>query len=111
MFIKISFFILLISTIITFIYKTGKKAKETEIIKNNNKLRKKYNEKKLIILMIFLTSCKTVSISTACPEIQFYTLEEQQEVDKIRKEINNLILNKFLIDYGNLRNSLKITEY
>ena len=60
--------------------------------------------------MIFLTSCKTVNISTACPEIPFYTLEEQQEVEKIKKQVNNLVLDKFLIDYGNLRNSLRINN-
>lgn len=61
----------------------------------------------LIIPMVFLTSCRTATISTACPDIPFYTEEEQLELDRIRKEANSMLLDKVLIDYGNLREDLR----
>jgi len=54
------------------------------------------------------------NISTYCPNIQFYTIEEQRELNRIRTEVkaknvaDGLILDKFLIDYFNLREDLKI---
>jgi len=47
MLIKIGIIISLLSMFILIIYKFGKEAKETEIIKNNNILRKKYDKKKI----------------------------------------------------------------
>ena len=61
----------------------------------------------LIIPIVFLTSCRAVNISTACPDIPFYTKEEQLELERIRKEANSLLLDKVLIDYGNLREDLR----
>ena len=61
----------------------------------------------LIIPIVFLTNCKAINISTACPDIPFYTEEEQLELDRIRKEANSLLLDKVLIDYGNLREDLR----
>ena len=61
-----------------------------------------------IIVILFLTSCRKEIISTACPNYIKYTLEEQKEVDRARKQVNNITLDKFLIDYGNLREDLKI---
>ena len=61
----------------------------------------------LIVPIIFLTSCRAINISTACPDIPFYTEEEQLELDRIRKEANSLLLDKVLIDYGNLREYLR----
>lgn len=58
--------------------------------------------------MLFLTSCRKVIISNACPNYTRYTIEEQQEVDRVRKQVNNITLDRFLIDYGNLREDLKI---
>ena len=39
--------------------------------------------------------------------IQLQTEEEQLELDRIRKEANSLLLDKVLIDYGNLREYLR----
>jgi hypothetical protein len=52
--------------------------------------------------------CTKNVISTTCPPIVIYTIEEQIELDKIRTQVNNLTLDKFLIDYYNLRENLKI---
>ena len=62
----------------------------------------------LIIAILFLTNCRKEIISTACPTTPVYTIEEQREVDRARKQVNNITLDKFLIDYGNLREDLKI---
>lgn len=43
-----------------------------------------------------------------CPTIVKYTKEEQIELERVRKEINSLILDKFLIDYYNLREDIKM---
>ncbi len=61
----------------------------------------------LIIQIVFLTSCRAINISTVCPDIPFYTKEEQLELDRIRKEANSILLDKVLIDYGNLREDLR----
>jgi len=61
----------------------------------------------LIIPIVFLTNCRTTNISTACPDVPFYTEEEQIELDRIRKEVNSMLLDKVLIDYGNLREDLR----
>lgn len=64
--------------------------------------------------MLFLTNCRMANISNTCPNIQFYTIEEQREINRIRTEVkvkneaDGLILDKFLIDYFNLREDLKI---
>lgn len=67
-----------------------------------------------MIAMLFLTNCRMENISTYCPNIQFYTIEEQRELNRIRTEVktknvaDGLILDKFLIDYFNLREDLKL---
>ena len=59
------------------------------------------------VSILSLTNCRTTNISTACPDIPFYTQEEQLELDRIRKEANSMLLDKVLIDYGNLREDLR----
>ena len=58
--------------------------------------------------MLCLTSCRKVIISNACPPLVSYSAEEQKEVDRVRKQVNNITLDKFLIDYGNLRENIRI---
>lgn len=65
------------------------------------------NKTSMLLLTIFLTNCRTINISNICPDIPFYTKEEQVELDKITKQVNNALLNKVLIDYGNLREDLR----
>ena len=47
-------------------------------------------------------SCQKV-ISNSCPDIVHYTIEEQRELEKTLKEVDKAIINKYIIDSGNLR--------
>lgn len=67
----------------------------------------KINKLLAVVSILLLTNCRTTNISTACPDIPFYTQEEQLELDRIRKEANSMLLDKVLIDYGNLREDLR----
>ena len=60
----------------------------------------------LIAMMTYMISCQRV-ISNSCPNIVHYTIEEQKELEKTLKEINKPIVNKYIIDYGNLRDKIK----
>ena len=62
-------------------------------------------KKRLMILMLLLTNCKTIFFD--CPEIVNYTVEEQHEIAVILKQQNNKTLNRFFIDYYNLRNECR----
>lgn len=53
-----------------------------------------------------MTSCQRV-ISNSYPDIVHYTIEEQQKLEKTLKEINKPIINRYIIDYGNLRDKIK----
>ncbi len=53
-----------------------------------------------------MISCQKV-ISNSCPDIVHYTIEEQRELENTLKEINKPIINKYIIDYGNLRDKIK----
>lgn len=53
-----------------------------------------------------MISCQKV-ISNSCPDIVHYTIEEQKELERTLKEVNKPIINKYIIDYGNLRNKIK----
>lgn len=57
-------------------------------------------------MMTYMISCQKV-ISNSCPDIVHYTIEEQKELEKTLKEINKPIVNKYIIDYGNLRDKIK----
>ena len=57
-------------------------------------------------MMTYMISCQRV-ISNSCPDIVHYTIEEQKELEKTLKEINKPIVNKYIIDYGNLRDKIK----
>ena len=59
--------------------------------------------------MIYITSCQRV-ISNSCPDLVHYTIEEQRELEKSLKEINKLIINRYIIDYGNLRDKIRSCE-
>ena len=43
-----------------------------------------------------------------CPDIVNYTQEEQKELLNILQKENNEILNKFILDYYNLREDVRI---
>ncbi len=60
----------------------------------------------LIVIMTYMISCQRV-ISNSCPDIVHYTIEEQRELERTLKEVNKPIINKYIIDYGNLRNKIK----
>lgn len=60
----------------------------------------------LIVMMTYMISCQKV-ISSSCPDLVHYTIEEQKELEKTLKEINKPIVNKYIIDYGNLRDKIK----
>lgn len=60
-------------------------------------------------MMIYLISCQKV-ISNSYPDIVHYTIEEQKELKNILKRINKPILNKYIIDYGNLRDKLRLIK-
>lgn len=53
-----------------------------------------------------MISCQRV-ISNSCPDIVHYTIEEQRELEETLKEVDRPIINKYIIDYGNLRNKIK----
>lgn len=57
-----------------------------------------------MILILLLTSCIKASSN---PYIVNYTIQEQQELERILQQQNNPVLNRFIIDYYNLRQSLK----
>ena len=60
----------------------------------------------LIVMMTYMISCQRV-ISNSCPNIVHYTIEEQQELENTLKEINKPIVNRYIIDYGNLRDKIR----
>ena len=60
----------------------------------------------LIAMMTYMISCQRV-ISNSCPNIVHYTIEEQKELEKTLKEINKPIVNRYIIDYGNLRDKIR----
>lgn len=60
----------------------------------------------LIAMMTYMISCQRV-ISNSCPDLVHYTTEEQQELEKTLKEVNKIIINRYIIDYGNLRDKIK----
>lgn len=60
----------------------------------------------LIVMMTYMISCQKV-ISNSCPDIVHYTIEEQKELEKTLKEINKPIVNRYIIDYGNLRDKIR----
>lgn len=59
-----------------------------------------------MVMMTYLISCQKV-ISNSCPDLVHYTIEEQRELEKTLKEINKPIVNRFIIDYGNLRDKIR----
>lgn len=63
--------------------------------------------KKAILMMsiLLLTNCRKASFD--CFHLQNYTIEEQQKLSEIIQKENNIILNKFIIDYYNLRQDIK----
>lgn len=59
-----------------------------------------------MVMMTYLISCQKV-ISNSCPDLVHYTIEEQRELRNILKDINKPIVNRFIIDYGNLRDKIE----
>lgn len=59
-----------------------------------------------MVMMTYLIGCQKV-ISNSCPDLVHYTIEEQQELRNILKDINKPIVNRFIIDYGNLRDKIE----
>ena len=62
---------------------------------------------KYLILCLFLISCTQKLTYTTCYDLQNYTREEQNELASILEKNNSVILNKFIIDYYNLRQDIK----
>lgn len=60
---------------------------------------------RILILLLFFTNCKTIIFD--CPGIVNYTIQEQQELERVLIKENNPVLNKFIIDYYNLRRELE----
>ena len=60
---------------------------------------------RILILLLFFTNCKTTIFD--CPGIVNYTIQEQQELERVLTKENNPVLNKFIIDYYNLRRALE----
>ena len=58
----------------------------------------------LMILISFLTGCIRENFK---PYIVNYTIQEQQELERVLTKENNPVLNKFIIDYYNLRRELE----
>lgn len=54
--------------------------------------------------MLFLISCIRGNFK---PYIVNYTIQEQQELERVLTKENNPVLNKFIIDYYNLRRELE----
>ncbi|GMO58839.1 MAG: hypothetical protein Ta2D_04610 [Rickettsiales bacterium] len=66
--------------------------------------------KKLIILLaMFLINCRMVN-TNSCPNIVNYTIDETREIEKIRVSVKNIILNRFLKDYLDLREKIRICK-
>ncbi len=64
-----------------------------------------------MILILFLINCKTANFNKyICPSIIKYTKEEQSEIINILKTNNNILLNRFIIDYYNLREKIRICK-
>lgn len=61
----------------------------------------------IFLLPIFLTSCVYYN---ACPDLINYSQEEQRELLNYLENNDNKIVEKFLIDYYNLRKNVKICE-
>ena len=59
-----------------------------------------------MVMMTYLISCQKV-ISNSCPDLVHYTIEEQRELEKTLKEVDKAIINKYIIDYGNLRDKIR----
>ena len=69
-------------------------------------MKKEIKKILLIVLMTCLTSCQRV-IFDNCPTPPHYTREEQEELKELIQKVDNQLLYKVIIDYGNLRNKLK----
>ena len=59
-------------------------------------------------LVFLISGCFRTSMINSCPAIVNYSFEEQMELNKIREQIKSVLLDKFLIDYYNLREDLKL---
>ena len=56
-------------------------------------------------------NCRMVNFSNnICPDIVEYTKEEQNELVNILQNNNNILLNRFIIDYYNLREKNRICK-
>jgi hypothetical protein len=60
-----------------------------------------------ILLTMFLGACQTAPINSVCPSIVNYTIGETREIERIRIEQNNIVLNRFLKDYKDLRDMVR----
>ena len=61
----------------------------------------------LILLPTLLTSCVYYN---ACPDIVDYSKEEQKELFNILENNDNKVVEKFLIDYSNLRKNIRVCK-
>lgn len=64
-----------------------------------------------MILILLLISCRMANFSNnICPDIVEYTKEEQSKLINILQNNNNILLNRFIIDYYNLREKVRICK-
>lgn len=62
---------------------------------------------KTLFLLLFLSSCSYYNV---CPDLVIYTKEEQKELLNYLEKNDNKLVEKFLIDYYNLRKDIKICK-
>ena len=62
---------------------------------------------KTLLLLLFLSGC---SYYNACPDIVIYTKEEQKELLNFLENNDNKVVEKFLIDYSNLRKNIRVCK-
>lgn len=60
----------------------------------------------LLLSSLFLTGCISRTL-LVCPPIVEYTTEEQTKILEIIERIEEPVLDRFIIDYGNLREKIR----
>ena len=118
--------IILILTIIYYAYILGKTKQENKQYKSNNKLQKKINKvksinnkkelinrlkkNKFIWLLFMLVGCSSLNNSNLYIPLQNYTKEEQKELAEFLEKNNNQLIDKVIMDYGDLRERVRVVN-
>lgn len=68
-------------------------------------------KKLIVIFILLLIGCESITIkSSICPDIVEYTVEEQDKMKKLLENNDNSTLNKFMVDYFDLREKIRICK-